>query len=105
MVGRAHEVPSNGEQVLNDSVNREESLGLLRRLEPAHLSLSLSRRLMRDFGSVVGVTIRDVKDRRHDRPVCRAIASQLVGDQPPRFASPGLSVADERSVRPHADGV
>ena len=29
MVGSIHEVPSNAEQILDDSVNREESLGLL----------------------------------------------------------------------------
>jgi len=46
-------VPSNAKQVLDDPVYREESLGLLRRLEPAHLPLSLSRWLMRDFGPVV----------------------------------------------------
>jgi hypothetical protein len=60
MVGCAHEVPSNAEQVLEDSVNREESLGLLRRLEPAHLALSLSRWLMRDFGPIVRVPARVV---------------------------------------------
>ena len=60
MVGCAHEVPSNAEQVLEDSVNGEESLGLLRRLEPAHLVLSLSRWLMRDFGPIVRVPARVV---------------------------------------------
>jgi hypothetical protein len=58
MVGCAQKVPSNAEHVLDDPVNREESLGLSWRLEPAHLSLSLSRRLMRDFGSIVRVTAR-----------------------------------------------
>ena len=35
MVRCAHEVPSNAEQVLDDPMYREESLGVLRRLEPA----------------------------------------------------------------------
>jgi len=58
VVGSAHEVPSKPEEVLDDSVNREESLGVLSRLEPAHLSLSLPRRLMRDLGPVVRIPAR-----------------------------------------------
>ena len=64
-----------------------ESLGLLWRLEPAHLSLSLSRRLMRDFGPVVRIPARVMAHRRHDVPPCRTVAPELVGDQPPGFAT------------------
>ena len=90
MAGWPNQMPSDPEEIQDDAVGRQESLRLSGGLEPAHLSLSLSRRLMRDFGPIVGVTFRDVNDRRHDRPVCRAIAPQLVGDQPPRFASLAL---------------
>ena len=87
VVGWPNQMPSYPEEIQNDALDRQEPLRLSGGFEPAHLSLSLSRRLMRDFGPIVGVTFRDVNDRGHDRPVCRAIASQLVGDQPSRLAS------------------
>ena len=43
-------------------------------------------RLVRNLGTIVGVTFHDVNDRRHDGPACRAVAPQLVGHQPSRFA-------------------
>jgi hypothetical protein len=46
VVGSAHEVPPKPKQVVNQPVYREESLRLAGRSEPAHLSLSLSGRLM-----------------------------------------------------------
>ena len=87
VVGRIHEVPPNPEQVLDDPVNREESLRLTGRLEPAHLSLSLARRLVGDLRSVVRVLRRIMDDRRHCAPPCSAVDPQLVGHQPPRFAA------------------
>jgi hypothetical protein len=48
-------MPSNTKEILDDAVDAEESLGLAGRFEPAHLPLSLSCGLMRDFGAVVGV--------------------------------------------------
>ncbi len=84
VVGRAQEVPPNPEEVLDDSVNGEEALGLAWRLEPAHLSLSLSRRLMRDLRSVVGVPARVVDHRRHGAPPRCAVAPQLVGHEAQR---------------------
>ena len=42
---------------------------------------------MGDFGAIVLVTFRAMDDGRHDVPMGRAIASQLVGDQPPRHAT------------------
>ena len=80
-------MPPNPKQVLDYSLNREESLRLTGRFELAHLSLSLAGWLVGDFGPVVGVTFRDVDDRRHGCPLCRSIAPQLVGHEPPRFAS------------------
>ncbi len=87
MVGWPNQMPSDPEEIQDDTVDRQELLRVSGGLEPSHLSFTLSGRLVRDFGPIVRVTFRDVNDRRHDRPVCRAIASQLVGDQPPRFAS------------------
>ena len=85
MVGCAQKVPSNAEQVLDDPVNREESLGLSWRLEPAHLSLSLSRRLMRDFGSIVFINVIEMFHGRHHRTVRGSIAAKFVGDEPAWF--------------------
>ena len=65
----------------------QESLTLVGRFEAPHLAFALPCGLMGDFGPVVGVTFRDMNDRRHDGPVCRAIAPELVGDQPPGCAS------------------
>jgi hypothetical protein len=86
VIGRAHEMPPNSKQVLDDSVNREESLGVLRRLEPAHLSLSLSRRLMRDLSPIVRIPARVMDHRRHDVPPRRTVAPELVGDEMAGFA-------------------
>ena len=75
MVGCAQEVPSNAEQVLDDPVNREESLGLSWQLEPVHLSLSLPLGLMRDFGPVVRIPACVMAHRRHgERHVAAAAA-------------------------------
>src|SRR5215510_11167879 len=46
---------SNGEQVANRVVNREEPLGLCHRFESPHVALARSGRLVGDFGPVVGV--------------------------------------------------
>ncbi len=51
------------------------------RLEALHLSLTSPRRLVRYLRSVVRVLGRVVNDRRHDGPVRRRVALQLVGDQ------------------------
>ena len=53
-------MPPNSEQVLDDPMSREESLRMTGGLEPAHLALSLSGRLMRDFSPVVRVLARVV---------------------------------------------
>ena len=87
VVGWPNQITSDPEEIQDDAVDRQELLRLSGGLEPAHLSISLSRRLVRNLRPIVGVTLGDVKNRRHDGPVCRAIASQLVGDQPLRFAS------------------
>ena len=52
-----------------------------RGFEPAHLSLALSRRLMRNLCAVVLVSVRAMGDGRHDRSVRSPVAAQLVGDQ------------------------
>jgi len=98
VIGRAHEMPPNSEQVLDEPVYREESLRLTGRFEPAHLSLSLSRRLMRDLGPVVRVLARVEDHPRHRVPSRRAVAPQLVGDQPPWFARLAIQQPSEEAL-------
>ena len=76
---------SDSAEILNDSVHRPESLRLSNRFEPSHLSLTLSDRLMRNFGPIVSVAFGVVYDGRHDSTPGCLIGPQLVGDQPPGF--------------------
>ena len=81
------QVASDAEEVLDESVHRQESLRLTRRFELSHLPLTLASRLMGDFGTVVLVLLGAMDDGRHRRPLRGAIASELVGDQPPRHVA------------------
>ena len=57
MISCSQEMPSDAEEVLDDSVHREKSLRLSRGLEPSHLSLPLPRRLVGDFRPIVFVLL------------------------------------------------
>ena len=78
---RLQQVSSDAEEVLDKSMNGQESLGLTRRFEPSHLPFTLPRRLVRDLGSIVLVLVGAVDDGWHDLAVSGAVASQLVGDE------------------------
>lgn len=60
-------VTADAEQVLDRAVDGREALELPCGVEAAHLPFALSRRFVRDFGSVVGVRVRAVDDRGHHR--------------------------------------
>ena len=66
-------------------VYREKPLRVRSGFEQAHLSLALSRRLMRNLCAIVRVSVRAMGDGRHDRSVRSLVAAQLVGDQSPRL--------------------
>ena len=53
-------IPANPKQILNLTVDSKESLSLLDRLEPSHLSLLFPGMLMRDFSSVVLILTRSM---------------------------------------------
>ena len=72
-------------------------LRLSRRFKLPHLSFLLSRRLVRDFGSIVSVLVGVVDDGGHDLAVSGAVAFQLVGDKPPGRASLPLQPLAEDS--------
>ena len=55
-------IPANSEQILNLTVDSKESLNLLDRLEPSHLSLLFPGMLMRDFSPVVLILTRSMFD-------------------------------------------
>ena len=96
------QMPSDAKAVLNESMHGQESLRLSRRFKLPHLSFLLSRRLVRDFGSIVSVLVGVVDDGVHDLAVSGAVAFQLVGDQPPgRTRLPVPSIYS--SARPELD--
>ena len=63
-MSRPQEVSTDSEEILHDTVNRREPLELSGRLETPHLALPLTRRLVRDIGSIVRVLISDVDHGR-----------------------------------------
>ena len=78
------------EEIQHESVDREKPLRLRGGFEPAHLSLALSRRLMRNLCAVVRILPRTVNHGWHHGAVRRGVATQLVGDQTARL--PTLSL-------------
>ena len=77
-------MPGHSEEIQNDTVNRKEELSLPWRLEPSHLTFPLSRRLMWNFGAIVGVLFGVMVHRGHDRSECRTVTLQLIGNQAKR---------------------
>ena len=53
------------EEILDHAMDRGEPLEMSDRLEAAHLTFTLSGGFMRDLGSVVGVLLGPMHDRRH----------------------------------------
>ena len=90
---------SNGEQVANGVVNREEPLGLCHRLEAPHVALAPTRRLVGNFGPVVSVARGVVDDGRHDDPVRRAVAPEAIGDQAVRDTTAALEQRAQATPR------
>ena len=57
MVDSSEQVTAHAEEIEDEALAREESLRVRGGLEPAHLSLALSDRLMRDFRPIVRVLV------------------------------------------------
>ena len=87
VVGSPQQVTSNTEEILNESVHRQEALRVSGRLEAPHLALTLSGRLMRDLRSIVLVLLGAVDNGRHDGSVGSCVAAKLVGDHPSRLTA------------------
>ena len=56
-------------------------------LESSHLPFPLARRLMRDFSSIVGVSLHSVSHVTEDGSYGSAVASQFVGNDPQWFGT------------------
>jgi hypothetical protein len=99
MMNRSQPVPTHAKQILNDAVHVQETLRVGGRRAAAHLTFSLSRGLVRDFGAIVRVSRRVMGDQRHDVPMGDTVAAQLVGHDPYRFLSLILQESAEESPR------
>jgi hypothetical protein len=75
----------------------EKPLRLSRRGKPTHVTFSLARRFVGDFGSVVRIDMVDVIHRGHDRPMSRIITSEFIGDQLSRFTSLAFEKTAEKA--------
>ena len=73
----SQEVTADAKQVLDRAVDGRDALELPCGVEAAHLPFALSRRFVRDLGSVVGVSVRAVADRGDHRAAGGFIAGQL----------------------------
>ena len=99
MMSRPQQVSAHPKEILNDTVDVQEPLRVVGRREAAHLTLPLSRGLMRDFGTIVRVLRRVVGDQGHDVPMGDAVATQLVGYETTRFLSLTLQEFPKESPR------
>ena len=84
---RPQQVSAYSEEILYRAVYRREALQLSSGLEPSHLPLTLSCRLVRDFCAVVGMLSCAVDHRRHHRAARGWVTAELVGNQPTRHAA------------------
>ena len=69
---------------VDGTMNGEKSLGVSWGFEPAHVSFSLPRRLMRDFCAVVLPAPLAMENTREDLASGRPIAGKLISHQFPR---------------------
>ena len=81
--------------------HRQEPVGCAGGAEAFHGAFALPGRLVRVLRPVVQVPRLPVLDRRHHRPMRHRIASELVGDQHPRYpALLGQQLTEKTAWRP-----
>ena len=101
MMDGPQEVAADTKEILDGAVHREKPLRVGRRCEPAHLTLPLPGRLVRDFGPVVRVPVRAVDHGRHHGAAGRGVAAEFVGNQSPRDTALSFQqLAEEPDGRP-----
>ncbi len=59
-MNRSEQVTAHAEEIEYGALDREKPLRVRGGLEPAHLALALSRRLMRDLRAIVRILFRTV---------------------------------------------
>src|SRR3954453_18563518 len=91
-------VAAEMKEVVDLVVGGEETLCLPGRLEPLHLSLSPSGRLVRILCPVVQPFMLPMLDARDDLPLCRTLARQLVGDHDARRPALPLQQLAEQAL-------
>src|SRR3954471_6296654 len=80
VLGGGAVIAAEMEEIVDPVMGGEEALGLARRLEPLHLPLASSGRLVRILGSVIQALVPPVLDRGHHLSLGGAVAGQLVRD-------------------------
>jgi hypothetical protein len=80
-------VAAHAEQILDGIMEGEKPLGVPSRFESAHLPFPLAGRLMRGFGSIVGVSLHTVSHVAEDGSYGSGVASQFVGSDPQWFGT------------------
>jgi hypothetical protein len=79
-----HPVASCTEVPIDEGMGRQEALGMPRRCESLHLSLSASRWSMRVFRTIIEVAALPVLDLGQELTLRYAVAGQLVSDEDAR---------------------
>ena len=90
MTDRLETMAGNSEQVVNRTVDREETLDLHCRVESTHVTFLLTSALVGGFGPVVLVPAGSMGHGWEDLPVRRLTAPKLVGDESRRRPLPLL---------------
>jgi hypothetical protein len=80
-------VAAHSEQILDGIVDGEKPLRVSSGFESAHLPFPLAGRLMRGFGSIVGVSLQTVSHVAENRSYGSGVASQFVGNDPQWFGA------------------
>ncbi len=84
MVGGAEKMAAVAEEIVHSRVKGQESLRLVARFEATHLAFLLSRRLVREFHSVVRISTRIVRRFGQELSGGDTVAAELVGEKAPR---------------------
>ena len=74
----SHQMPSDPEEIVDRSMDREEALNVACGFKATHVAFALSGGLMRHFGSIAGVLRSTVMHGRHTDSVGRPITAQLI---------------------------
>jgi hypothetical protein len=83
---------------LRGIVERKKSLSVTSGFESAYVPLPLASRLMRDFGSIVGVSLHSVSHVAEDASYGTGVAPQFVGNDPQWFGALAAQESSKESL-------